>query len=78
MSSYGSPDYPHIILSFDYRGWHLQLDRSEWDGQTTYSVWAHCQLVTAVAIPCAYSRSEAIKRAKQWVDARIASEFAKA
>jgi hypothetical protein len=74
MSGYIFPDYLDIVLSFEYRGWRLQLDQSEWNGQTIYSVWADCQLATAVAIPCAYSRSEAIKRAKKWVDARIASE----
>lgn len=74
MSNYGIPNYPHIILSFDYRGWRLQIDRDESESPTTYSVWGKYQLITAVAVPLAYSPSDAIKRAKLWVNTRIASD----
>ncbi|MGF1604509.1 MAG: hypothetical protein ACFCU8_21370 [Thermosynechococcaceae cyanobacterium] len=65
------PDYPHIVLTFDYRGWKVELDQGEMDGQTTYSVWANHAFGCAVAVPYATSRKEAIRRAKQWIDAQI-------
>lgn len=68
-----TPDYPHIVLSFSYRGWKLELDQSNSDGETTYTVWANDDRSSVVAVPCALSRTAAIKRAKQWVDCRAAS-----
>ncbi|MGB3300412.1 MAG: hypothetical protein WBA76_19285 [Phormidesmis sp.] len=67
------PDYPHIVLSFTYRGWKLELDQSDLDGEIIYSVWANDDRSSIVAVPCAPSRTAAIKRAKQWVDRRAAS-----
>jgi hypothetical protein len=65
------PDYPHIVLSFTYRGWIMELDQSELDGQTIYAVWATHEQGSAVAVPYAPSRTVAIQRAKQWVDRRL-------
>jgi hypothetical protein len=65
------PDYPHIVLSFAYRGWKLELDQSELDGQIIYAVWANDASSSAVAVPYAPSRAIAIKQAKQWVDNRL-------
>jgi len=63
-------DYPNIVLSFTYQNFVMQVDQSEWQGQTVYSVWANHAGGCAVAVPCADSRAEAIHRAKQWVDRR--------
>jgi hypothetical protein len=65
------PDYPNIVLSFDYRGWKLDLDQSDLEGQTIYAVWAKNGTSVAVAVPYAPSRTAAIKQAKQWVDNRL-------
>ncbi|MEB3356097.1 MAG: hypothetical protein VKK04_05175 [Synechococcales bacterium] len=67
------PDYPHIIWSFDYRGWRLQIDQGKLDGQILYSVWANHETGCAVAVPCALTREEAIRRAKRFVDRRLQS-----
>lgn len=66
-----NPDFPHIIWSFTYREWRLEIDQSEDDGQVVYAVWANHENGCAVAVPCALTREEAIKRAKKYVDARI-------
>jgi hypothetical protein len=65
-----NPDYPHIVLTFDYKGWKVELDQGEMWGCPTYSVWASHNLGCAVAVPYAISRKEAIRRAKQWIDAQ--------
>lgn len=64
------PDYPDIVLSFDYRGYRLQVARSEFEGQTLYAVWAGHSWGDALAVPCAIGRREAVRRAKRWVDRR--------
>lgn len=64
------PDFPHIVLSFRYRGWQLELDQSEVDGDTVYAVWANHAQGYAIAVPCALTRAEAIRRAKRYVDTR--------
>ena len=66
-----NPDFPHIIWSFTYRGWRLDVDQSEENGQIFYSVWANYKMGCAVAVPCALTRTDAIKRAKKYVDARL-------
>jgi hypothetical protein len=66
-----NPDFPHIIWSFTYRGWRLEIDQSEDDGQILYSVWANHEAGCAVAVPCALTREDAIKRGKQYVDFRL-------
>ena len=62
------PDFPHIIWSFTYRGWRLEVDQTEDDGQILYSVWANYDQGCAVAVPCALTREDAIKRGKNYVD----------
>ena len=66
-----NPDFPHIVWSFTYRGWQLEVDQSEEDDQVLYAVWANHKAGCAVAVPCAFTQAEAIKRAKRYVDARI-------
>lgn len=65
------PNYPKIVLAFNYNGWKLEIDEGELDGMTTYTVWANNAFSSAVAVPYATSRQEAIQRAKRWVDARL-------
>jgi hypothetical protein len=65
------PDYPHIVLSFDYRGWKIEIDQGELNGQTTYAVWVGYDQGCAMAVPFAHSRSEAIRRARRWIDRRL-------
>ncbi|MCM1984824.1 hypothetical protein [Lyngbya confervoides] len=69
------PDFPHIIWSFTYRGWRLEVDQSEDNGQVLYAVWAIHEKGCAVAVPCALTQSDAIKRAKRYVDARLSNAW---
>ncbi len=66
-----NPDIPHIVWSFTYREWRLEVDQSEEEGQVLYSVWANHEAGCAVAVPCAFTQTEAIKQAKRYVDARL-------
>lgn len=68
-----NPDYPHIVLSFAYRGFTIQIDRSTFQGQDIYAAWADHAFGCAVAVPYAPTRADTIRKAKQWVDQRLAS-----
>ncbi len=65
------PDYPNITFSFDYRGWKIELDQSEEDGQIAYTAWANDAKSSVVAVPYAASQKLAIQKAKRWVDSRL-------
>lgn len=67
----GKIDYLNIVLSFYYRGFCVELDCKEEQGQEIYSVWVNHQKGCVVAVPCALTRKEAIRRAKQWIDHRL-------
>ena len=64
------PDFPHIILAFNYKGWKVEIDQGEMDGSATYAAWANYKLGCVVAVPYASSRQEVVRRAKQWIDTR--------
>lgn len=64
------PHYPHIILSFSYRGFFVEIEQDWFKGQEIYAVWVNSQQGCAVAVPCALTRSEAVRKAKQWIDQR--------
>ncbi|MGF1568893.1 MAG: hypothetical protein ACFCVD_12625 [Nodosilinea sp.] len=65
------PDYPQVVMSFTYRGFRLDLDQSEDHELPVFSVWASYATGYGVAVPAAVSRTEAICRAKQWVDRKL-------
>ena len=65
------PSYPHIILSFAYRGCKVEIDRDELDGYCIYAAWVNHDRGCAVAVSSAMTTKEAIRRAKQWIDANI-------
>lgn len=69
------PDYPHIVLSFPYRGWRIEIDQGTHQGQTTYTAWANYPEGCAIAVPCAFSRASVIRQAKRWVDQRMRLPF---
>ena len=65
------PDYLKIIFSFSYRGYIVELDRRQENGQEVYTVWVSYSLGSAVAVPCASTSKEAIRKAKRWIDHRL-------
>ncbi|QQE64741.1 hypothetical protein GFS31_14220 [Leptolyngbya sp. BL0902] len=68
---FSDPDYPHVVMSFAYRGFWLEIDQGEDQGLVLFSVWATHDRGCAVAVPGVYSRREAIYKAKRWVDQRL-------
>ncbi|MBF2036536.1 MAG: hypothetical protein IGR92_13935 [Leptolyngbyaceae cyanobacterium T60_A2020_046] len=68
---FAEPDYPHIVWAFNYRGWKLEIDRSETEGQVAYAVWASHADGCAIAVPYAPTQAEAIRRGKRYVDSRL-------
>ncbi len=67
------PNYPHIILSFAYRGCKVEIDRDELDGHCIYAAWVNHEQGCAVAVPFAMSSIDAIRKAKLWIDQRCRS-----
>lgn len=65
------PDHPNIVLTFSYRGFTIQIDQSDFDGQTLYAAWADYAYGCAMAVPCALTRQAAVRRARHWVDQRL-------
>ncbi len=65
------PHYPHIVFAFPYRGLNIEVEQSSENGQLIYSVWVNYATGTAVAVPQARTREDAIRRAKRWVDRKF-------
>ena len=61
------PDAINVAMSFLYHGLRVQITASQDKGYTVYSAWVDHATGSAVAVPAAYSRNEAIARAKTWV-----------
>jgi hypothetical protein len=62
------PDYPHVVFAFPYRGVKVEITQCDQDGINLYSAWVDYPQGSAVAVPKAYSRNDAIRRARRWVD----------
>lgn len=67
------PDYPHIVLTFTYRGFRVEIDQSQFAGQNIYAAWANYPQGCAMAVPFALTRAQAVKKAKMWINCRIRS-----
>jgi hypothetical protein len=65
------PDYPHIVLSSTYRGLTIELDQGDLDGYPVYSAWVNYATGSALAVPKAWTREDALRRAKRWIDRRF-------
>ncbi|MGD1938248.1 MAG: hypothetical protein ACFCA4_11915 [Cyanophyceae cyanobacterium] len=65
------PDFPHKVLSFPYRSWTLEITQGQVGDQIIFSVWASHKLGSAIAVPRADSREQAIRWGKRYVDKRL-------
>lgn len=74
---FADPDFPRVVWSFGYRGWQLEIDQTELDGYTVYSVWANHATGCAVAVPAAPTQKAAIQQAKHYVDLRLSHDVVK-
>ena len=61
------PDHINTVFSFPYRGVTIQIASGTYLGARVYTAWVDYATGSAVAVPKAYSRSDAIRRAKSWV-----------
>lgn len=68
------PHYPKKILSFNYRGFDIEISIDEEEEEITYASWVGYDYGWAMATPAVSSRSEAIRQAKQWVETRLKSD----
>ncbi len=65
------PDHIKPIFSFPYHGVTIQITSDTHLGVKIYTAWVDYATGSAVAVPKAYSRGEAIKRAKKWVSQKF-------
>ena len=67
------PHYPHIVITFAYRGCKIEIERDEDKvyQQEIYSAWVNYEKGCTVAVPIAMTRKDAIKRAKKWIDRKF-------
>ncbi|MEM6838455.1 MAG: hypothetical protein AAF609_16555 [Cyanobacteria bacterium P01_C01_bin.120] len=65
------PHYPHIVLKFSYREVYIEIEQTTWQDVTAYTAWVDYQTGSAVAVPKAWTRSDAIQKAKRWIDRRF-------
>ena len=65
------PHYPHIVLAFSYRETTIAIEQATIDDLTTYTAWVDYATGSAVAVPKALTRADALQRAKRWVDRKL-------
>lgn len=65
------PHYPKIIFAFPYRGLNIEVERGVLDGKPVYAAWVSHALGCAVAVPKAWTREDAVQKAKRWVDRKF-------
>lgn len=65
------PDYPNVVFAFPYRGLTIAIEQSTLDNYLIYAAWVDYASGSAVAVPKAWTREDAIRRAKRWVDRRF-------
>lgn len=65
------PHYPHVVLACPYRAFTIEVEQTVWNDVTTYAAWVNYDTGSAVAVPKAWTRAEAIRQAKRWIDRRF-------
>lgn len=67
-----TPDYPDVVLAFTYRDMKIEITACVYQEQVAYSAWVTYTTGSAVAVPKARTREEAIARAKKWINTQFA------
>ena len=65
------PNYPNVVFAFPYRGLTIEIEQGTLDGHLIYAAWVDYASGSAVAVPKAWTREDAIRRAKRWVDRKF-------
>ncbi|MEM9908051.1 MAG: hypothetical protein AAF921_23815 [Cyanobacteria bacterium P01_D01_bin.44] len=65
------PDAINTIFAFPYHGLRIEITTTHHQGRIVYTAWVDYTTGSAVAVPKAYSREEAIRRAKKWARQRF-------
>lgn len=68
------PHYPKVVLTFPYRGLTIKVEQGTLDGVPLYAAWVDYATGSAVAVPKAWTRREAIQQAKRWIDRHFSTE----
>lgn len=66
------PHYPDIVVAFPYRGLRIEIEKDSLDGRPVYAAWVNYAAGSAMAVPKAWTREDAIRRAKHWIDHKFA------
>jgi len=67
------PHYPKKILAFTYRGFEIEITIDEEEEGITYAAWIGYKYGWAMATPAEKNKNQALRKAKQWVDLKLAS-----
>ena len=62
-----TPHYPAVVWAFSYRDMQIEITTTIHHNQQIYSAWVTYPTGSAVAVPRAESREEAIAKAKKWI-----------
>jgi len=65
------PHYPRIVIAFDYRNCRVEVEKDSFQGEEIYSVWVNYGFQCVVVTPCCYSKTEAIRKGKHWIDSQL-------
>jgi hypothetical protein len=65
------PDYINSVLAFSYHGLTIQITACQHQERTVYTAWVDYATGSAVAVPQADSRDQAIRRAKIWIQQKF-------
>ena len=65
------PDYINTVFAFPYRGVTIQITSDTHLGTRIYTAWVDYPTGSAVAVPRASSRRDAIKQAQTWVSEKF-------
>lgn len=62
-----TPHYPAVVWAFTYRGMQIEITATQHHDQQIYSAWVSYDTGSAVAVPRAENREQAIAQAKKWI-----------
>lgn len=62
-----NPDHLKTVFAFPYRGMKITITTAQHEQRWIFTAWVDYATGSAVAVPRAASRNEAIRRAKKWI-----------
>ncbi len=65
--------YPKKILAFRDRGFDIEITIDDEEDGVTYAAWIGYDYGWAIATPAERTKNQALQKAKQWIDQKLAS-----